>query len=161
MKPSMTELIALITACSLLLLAACASNKGAPDTAKIEAELAEVHHQEIELVRSTVPDIERADRLIALLSERDRLVSEYVNEIVAYREQMSALNADYHAPRASFDVLFAQFNRSRDAAQKEFIALLKTMKDETTEKEWKVLSKYQLKKLNPRDLTYGRTATGD
>lgn len=161
MKATLTVLISTIAATSLLLLPACASRKDAPDPIKVQEEIAEYRNQELELVRSTVPDQERADRIIELLGERDRLISDHTKEISAYREQMSALNADYNSERESFDMLMTSYNSQRDTAQKEFIALLEALKKETTAEEWKIISKYQLKRLNPRKLSYGQASGGN
>lgn len=161
MKTSFAVTATTIAAISFFLLPACASRKDAPDPIKVQEESAEYRNQEIELVQSSVPDQERADRFIQLLSERDRLVSDHTEEISAYREQMSALNADYNAERASFDLLMTSYNNERATAQKEFVALIEAMKKETTAEEWNIISKYQLKRLHPRQLSYGQTSRGD
>jgi len=160
MKTTLTVTISTIAAISLLLLPACASRKDAPDPIKVKEEIAEYRNEELELIRSTVSDQECADRIIQLLGERDRLVSEHTKEISAYREQMSALNADYNAERDSFNMLMTSYNRQRAAAQKEFVALIAAMKAEMTLEEWKIFSKYQLKKLHPRKLSYGQATGG-
>ena len=161
MKITLTAFAAVIAALFTLLLLACASNKEAPDPVKVQEEIAEYRVQELELVRTTVLDDERADRLIHLLGERDRLISGYAKEISAYRKQISELNADYNADRKSFDMLMANYNSRRAAGQKELIDLIGAMKKETTPEEWKVISKFQLKRLHPRSLTYSQSAAGD
>ena len=70
------------------------------------------------------------------------------------------LNADYNAERERFDMLMTSYNGQRAVAQKEFVALLAAMKAETTAEEWKIFSKYQLKKLHPRKLSYGQATGG-
>jgi hypothetical protein len=155
-----SALVNTIAAVSILLLPSCASRTDAPDPVKIQEKIAEYREQELELVRSTVSDHERADRLIQLLGERDRMVSDYAKEISAYREQMSALNTDYNAKRESFDWLMASYNSRRVTAQKEFTALVDVMKNETTAEEWKIIIKYQLKRLHPRRLSYGQASRG-
>ncbi len=75
MKTTLTALAAIIAAISILLLPACASRKDAPDPIKVQEEIADYRNQELGLVQSTVSHQERADRLIQLLGERDRLVS--------------------------------------------------------------------------------------
>ncbi len=138
----------------ILLMPACASRKEAPDPILVQKEIAEYRAQEIDLIRSTVLNRERADQLIELLGKRDQLVSESVEIITAYRKEMAALNADYHAERESFDMLMASYNRQRRAAQHEFVALIGAMKKTMTADEWKIISRYQLKRLHPRKLTY-------
>ncbi len=75
MKTTLAALAAIIAAITILLLPACASRKDAPDPIKVQEKIAEYRNQELQLVRSTVSNHERADRLIQLPGERDRLVS--------------------------------------------------------------------------------------
>jgi len=160
MKISLTTIAIASTALFVLVLAACASRKEAPDPAAVQEQIAEYRVEEIDLVRSTVLDVDRAERLIALLGERDQLVSDHVKEIVAHRAEVSALNADYNAERESFDVLLNKYNKQRESAQREIVALIAAMKKETTADEWKVISKYQLKRLNPRQTGYQQASGG-
>lgn len=161
MKIVFVAMAVVLSTISLFLVPACASRKEAPDPVKVQEEIAEYRKQEVDLVRETVPDHERAGRLIQLLSERDDLISSHVKEVGAYRKQLSELNADYNADRRSFDVLMGNFNSQRAAAQKELAKLMGVMKSETTPEEWKVISKFQLKRLNPRQLVYGQPAAGE
>ena len=71
-----------------------------------------------------------------------------------YRERMRSLNADYEATRESFDQAVTAYNEERQANQRRWLDLIDRMKKETTAEEWKALSRYQLKKLDPRELTY-------
>ena len=146
---------------SILLVPACSSRNEAPDPVKVQEEIAEHRKQEVDLVRETVSDHERAGRLTQLLSERDRLISNHAKEIGAYRKQVLELNADYNADRKNFDILMVDYNSQRAAAQIELTELIGAMKSETTPEEWKVISKFQLKSLNPRQLAYGQPAAGD
>ena len=154
MNTTFTKIAIAIIAIVVLVLAACASRKEAPDPAAVQEQIAEYRAEEIDLIRTTVLDEDRADRLVALLGERDRLISDHVNEITAYRKEMSALNANYDAERESFDELLDNYNKQRESAQRDIVALLATMKKETTVDEWKIISKYQLKRLNPRQTGY-------
>ena len=160
MNTTITKIAIAIIAIVVLVLAACASRKEAPDPAAVQEQIAEYRAEEIDLVRSTVLDEDRADRLVALLGERDRLISDHMNEIVAYRKEMSTLNANYDAERESFDVLLKNYNKQRESAQREFVELIAAMKKETTVDEWKVISKYQIKKLDPRQTGYRQVQGG-
>ena len=160
MKISFTTKAIATTALVVLVLAACASRKEAPDPVAVQEQIAEYRVQEIDLVRSTVLDADRAERLIALLGERDQLISDHVQEIIAHRAEVSALNADYNAERESFDVLLNKYNKQRESTQRDIVALLATMKKETTADEWKVISKYQLKRLDPRQTGYRQAQGG-
>ena len=145
---------------TLLLLPACALHKSAPDPAKVQQKMDATLEGEKELIRSTIADSERTDRLIALLDVRDRLVGEHAETIADYRDRMKVLNADYDAPRESFEEAIAGYNRERAAWQRRFVELIDAMKKETTAEEWKAIAKYQLKKLNPRELAYKPTEGG-
>jgi hypothetical protein len=154
--------IILATACVLVavLLASCATLTQPPDPGKLQAQIAEAREQEIELVLATVADPVRAERFVELLRERDRLVEQHARGLVAYREKIAALTADYDARREDFEALLADFNRQREAAQQETIDLVAAMKGATTPDEWKTISRFQLKRLDPRKLIYGSAARG-
>ena len=160
MKTTLATRAVAITAIIVLVLAACASRKEAPDPAAVQEQIAEYRAQELDLVRSTVLDDDRADRFIALLGKRDQLISDHVEEITAHRKAISALNADYDADREDFNVLLSRYNKQRESAQREIVALIAAMKEETTADEWKIISKYQLKRLNPRQTGYRQTSGG-
>jgi hypothetical protein len=148
----------LITSLVLVLLCACASQSETLDPAQLEEQIALYRTQEIDLVRSTILEQSRADQFIQLLDERDQLIARYVVEIDKYRQEMTALNANYHAERGRFDTLMADYYQGRANAQLELIALIESMKELTEENEWKVISRFQLKRLNVRELTYGRVS---
>jgi hypothetical protein len=160
MKKITIYLTVILSTISLLLLPACASNKEAPDPVKMQEEIAEYRSQERELVRSTVLDEGRAERLIDLLADRDRLIADNGEMIDTHRKKLTALNADYNASRESLDAQVNSFNDQRATAQQEFISVVKAMKQETTAEEWKTISKYQIKRLEPRKLTYNRPSGG-
>ena len=143
-----------------VLLASCATLTQPPDPGKLQAQIAEAREQEIELVLATVADPVRAERFVELLRERDRLVEQHARGLVAYREKIAALTADYDARREDFEALLADFNRQREAAQQETIDLVAAMKGATTPDEWKTISRFQLKRLDPRKLIYGSAARG-
>jgi hypothetical protein len=147
-------------ALALFQLAGCDLLVEAPDPAKVQAQVAEFREQEVDLVKSTISDPGRANRFLQLLAERDELISAATEVINAYREEMLLLNADYNASRESIEILVDRFNDQRAAAQREFVAVIGAMKAETTPDEWKVISKFQLKRLHPRRLTYGAVKQG-
>lgn len=144
----------------LVLVASCAIPTRAPDPGKVRNQIAEARIEEIELVRATVADPGRAERFIELLRDRDRLVEEHVRFLVAHRQKMAALSADYDARREDFEALLAEFNRRRASAQRETLDLHAAMKQATTADEWKTISRYQLKRLDPRKLVYGTAGQG-
>jgi len=145
----------------LMLLPACALQKDPPDPDIERQKIADARAKELDLVRTTVVDTERADRLIRLLGERDNFFEVQAKAINAHRERVLALNADYHAPRADFLALLNDYNSQRMAAQQDFIALAEAMKKETTADEWQIIAKYQADNLDARALTYGRITRGN
>lgn len=160
MKRLTGKFLVAATAAGVVLLASCVTVKQAPDPAKVQAQIAAAREQELALVRETVADSARAARFIELLRERDRLVEKHARLLVAHREKVALLAADYDARREDFETLLAEFNRQRAAAQKETIDLVAAMKAATTADEWKTISKFQLKRLEPRKLVYGAAAQG-
>jgi hypothetical protein len=160
MKKTLRSLAVMFTVTSFLLLPACASRKEAPDPVKVQEQISEYRSQELDLVRSTVLDEDRAERLIELLADRDRMIADYTKVIGTHWEEMTALNADYNARRESFDLLVNGYNDQRAIAQQEFSSLLRAMKQETTAEEWKTISKFQIKRLEPRGLTYDQPSGG-
>lgn len=141
-------------------LLSCTGLLQRPDPVEVQRQVAEAREQEIELVRATVADPERAQRLLELLAERDRLVEEHAKRVIEHREKIALLTADYDARREDFEALLAHFNRQRASAQRETIDLVAAMKAATTADEWKVISRFQLKRLEPRKLVYGAAAQG-
>ena len=148
------------TAILVATLLSCASLRQPRDPVEIQAQIAEAREQEIELVRATVADPERAERLLELLAERDRLAAEHAKRVIEHRQKIATLTADYDARREDFDALLAHFNRQRASAQKETIDLVAAMKATTTADEWKVISRFHLKRLEPRKLVYSAAARG-
>lgn len=148
-----------LTVAALFVLPACAGRKGPPDPAKVEQKLTATRDGEKALIRSTIVSAERADDLIARLADRDRLVASHAKTVADYRTRMSALNADYDSNRSDFEEAVAEYNANRTAWQREFVELIDAMKQEATAEEWKAIAKYQIKKLNPREMAY-KTAGG-
>jgi hypothetical protein len=155
---SFSGIFLVMVSAGLMLLASCATLNQAPDPAKLRAQIDAAREQELALVRETVADPVRAERFIELLVERDRLVEEHARLLAAHREKMAVLAADYDARREDFEALLADFNRRRAVAQNEMIDLVAAMKAATTADEWKTISKFQLKRLEPRKLVYGAVA---
>jgi major membrane immunogen (membrane-anchored lipoprotein) len=143
-----------------LLFSACAGQQIAPDPARIRQNVAASKMAEIDLVRATVAEPERAERFVELLATRDRLLDRVALEVAAHRERVVALNADYAAERGEFDALLADYNRRRAVAQAELLDLIAEMKRTSTADEWEKIADFQLERLNPRDLAYRKLAGG-
>jgi len=123
--------------------------KQAPDPAQLRAD-------ETTLVQSTVTDAARAERLLALLDERDRLIEETIEMLQQYRRELKAINADYDASREIIIEMVDQYNHDRAQKQLRFIDLIAQMKAATTAAEWKVIAEFQLDNFKVRQLVFGR-----
>jgi len=144
----------------MVLLPSCAILERPPDPAKVRELIAEARIEEIELVRRTIADPTREQRLIELLGERDRMVDAYAKRISEHRQKLAALNANYDARREDFAELLADFNRQRTSAQQETIELVGAMKAVTTPAEWEIIAEFQLQRLHPLQLSYGQAEGG-
>ena len=123
--------------------------KQAPDPAQLRAD-------ETTLVQSTVVDDARAERLLALLDERDGLIEETIEMLRQYRRELRAINADYDASREIIIEMVDEYNRDRAQKQLRFIDLISKMKVTTTADEWKVIAEFQLDNFKARQLIFGR-----
>jgi hypothetical protein len=160
-KTTVSAVSAIFLTTGLLLFSACSLRPQVPDPVKVQEEIAEYRRQELALISATIPDPERANRMIQLIGERDKLIAQSTRTINAYRDQIFLLNADYHAERESFEQLVANYNSQRAAAQERFTTLIGAMKMEASSEEWKIISRFQLKRLHPRQLAYSQAAAGD
>jgi hypothetical protein len=161
MKTILSLLLTTLWAMMLLQFSACAIRKEAPDPIKVQEKIAEYRSQELELVRATITDSGRLERMTRLLDDRDQLIADSKDMIISYRQQMTRLNSDYYADRESFEALVDRFNQQRVDAQNQYIALVEAMKAETEPWEWQAISKFQMKRLQPRELSYGQAARED
>ena len=91
-----------------------------------------VRADEIALVQTTMADSARAERLIGLLQERDRLMDESTAMLRRYRRELLALNADYDSSSESISERVAVFDRERMQMQDRLIELIVQMKATTT-----------------------------
>ena len=142
----------------LVITSSCASQDGMPDPALIEAEIAEARVEEQELVRNTIQDPGRAEIFVGLLEERDRLLERLAKQHSTHRHQLAELSADYSAERREFERLLATFNHDRRSAQDELIDLVNRMKLATKADEWRTISAFQVKRVDPRQIVFRERA---
>ena len=67
---------------------------------------------------------------------------------------MARLDADYYAERSEFEALLADYNQKRAAAQRSLVDLILKMKQTTTDDEWRVMSRFQVGRLDIRQMAY-------
>ena len=139
----------------MCVLAACSMRQVPLDPEQVAQEIAAAKTEEIDLVRTTIGEQDRADRFIALLESREQLLARFIRQIADHKARMARLSADYEAQRKDFEAALADYNNQRSIAQTEYIDLLAAMKQTTTAAEWSAISAFQLEQLNPRKLVYG------
>ena len=118
------------------------------------ADPAQLRADETALVQATVAEPARAQRLLELIEQRDRLVDETRALLARYRREMKAVNADYDSSREVVVEMIDYYNRDRAKKQLAFIDLISKMKRTTTADEWAVIADFQLRRFNPRELLY-------
>lgn len=134
-------------------IAVLGCSKPAPDPVQMRAS-------ETALIQATVADPARAERLLALLEERDRLVEETTAMMKQYRRELKSLNADYDSSREIMIEMIDYYNRERAQKLLRFIELVAKMKAATSAEEWQVIAEFQLDYFNPRQMIYNRAAGG-
>lgn len=137
---------------ALVLLATITAGciKRAPDPVQIRAG-------ETALIQSTVAEPARAERMLDLLTQRDRLIEETTAMLQQYRREMKSLNADYDSSREIVIEMIDHYNRERGQKQLRFIDWIAQMKAATTAAEWQGIAEFQLANFNPRRLVRGRS----
>ena len=105
-------------------------------------------------------DPARAEKLLTLLEDRDRLIDDIAAMLHQYRGELQALNADYDVNRERAVEMLDYYNRDRAQKQLAFIGLLNAMKRATTAAEWQVVARFQLDHFNPHALVYAPAPGG-
>lgn len=159
MRKSAGYVVTVIAVAVVLTTLGCAS-RGVPDAAKVEQEITEARAGESALVLETISDKARAARFLELLDKRDKIMRRYVDVVSNYRDEILAMNADYSISREQFENRMESYNEARSTLQTDFSRLIDGMKKETTGEEWETIAKYQMKKLNPRDLAFKQSKGG-
>jgi hypothetical protein len=112
--------------------------------AQLDADVASYQEQ----IRKIVQDPARADRLVALVSDFEKLAHQAASVVRDDQAKLVALNANYNATRADFAALFRQQDADRQALLKKALGLREQMTALTTDSEWE-----QLKRTREQDLT--------
>lgn len=125
-------------ACGLCISIACSSSKSkeTPDQLAetgLSAYQAHIHR--------VVKDPARADQLVELSTEFQRVIEEAGHSLDSYRAKVSVLNANYDATLAEFEALFDQRDKERAESIEKAIALRARMAAITTDAEWSELKK--------------------
>ncbi|HTS52803.1 MAG TPA: hypothetical protein VMH26_05980 [Burkholderiales bacterium] len=99
-------------------------------------------------IRKVIAEPARADQLIALTNEFQSLATESIARIKNYRAKVAALNSNYDATRADYEVLFSEQDAAREAFVKKAGALRERMVVFTSDSEWEQLKKARLRALD-------------
>lgn len=137
---------ALVTLAIMVFLASGCGNKSA-DPAQLRAD-------ETALIRDTVKNPARVERLLTILDERDRLRQESAKLVQRYQQSIRTVNASYSSTDEQLLALMQDFNRERRQFQLDFVDQVTAMKDATTAAEWQVIARFQLKNFKPHQLIY-------
>jgi hypothetical protein len=109
-----------------------------------QADEAEVEAQ----IRMVIPDSTRADKLVSLTSEIQRLVQEGIADARNYRAKVAVLNSNYESPRVDYETAYNQQEAARDAFVTKALALRARAASLTTDAEWEQLKKVRLRMLD-------------
>jgi voltage-gated potassium channel Kch len=129
---------------ALAAAAGCSSKRDLTPEEQAQADVA-AYEQEI---RKVVPDPARADQLIALTNEFQKLAGESIASVKNYRAKVAALNSNYDATRADYEALFRGQDASREAFLRKAGALRARMVVFTDDSEWEELKKARLRVLD-------------
>jgi hypothetical protein len=99
-------------------------------------------------LRKTVSDPVRADKLMALTHEFQKLLQDTVTHVSGYRAKAAALNSNYEATRADYEKLFSEQDAARETFMRKAISLRQQMAALTTDEEWAQLKKARLRALD-------------
>jgi uncharacterized coiled-coil DUF342 family protein len=99
-------------------------------------------------LRKVITDPARADKLLALTNEFQKMLQDTVTHVTTYRAKAVALNSNYDATRADYDNLFNQQDAARETFMQKATALREQMAALTTDAEWAQLKKARLRALD-------------
>ena len=125
-------------------VAGCSSKPKPTLEQQAQADIAAYEAQ----IRKVIPDPARADELIALTNEFQKLALESIASVKRYQSKIQTLNSSYEATRADYDALFSQQDAARDALLEKATALRERAAALTTDSEWEQLSKARLRALD-------------
>ena len=128
---------------TLVTVGGCSSKHALTPEQQTQADLA-AYEQEI---RKVVPYPARADQLVALTNEFQKLAQERIASIKNYRAKAAALNSNYDATREDYEALFSQEAAAREAFVTKAEALRERMVAFTSDSEWEALKNARLPAL--------------
>jgi len=122
----------------------CSSKPALSPEQQAQADLAEYEAE----LRKVITDPVRADKLMALTNEFQKLLQDTVTHVSSYRAKAAALNSNYGATRADYESLFSQQDAAREIFVQRAVALREQMAALTTDAEWAHLKRARLRTLD-------------
>jgi hypothetical protein len=98
-------------------------------------------------IRKIVKDPARADQLIAILSDVQKLVHETDAVVREDRAKIAALNANYNSTREDYEAVFAEQDTVHQAFFTKDLSLREQMAGLMTDDEWAQLKHARIKTL--------------
>lgn len=132
----------------------CAGKPKDVNPGELAAQTAETQAEFQHLIAKVIVDPSRAKEFSDLSAQKDQLIRKNADTVQQYSRQLQVLNREYSTQREELENLIHEYNVERRKAQSEFLELMNEMKATVTEKEWEKLAKFELKKLNPRTMSY-------
>ena len=122
----------------------CSSKPTLSPEQQAQADLAEYEAE----LRKVITDPVRADKLMALTNEFQKLLQDTVTHVTSYRAKAAALNSNYEATRVEYESLFSQQDAAREIFVQKAVALREQMAALTTDAEWAQLKRARLRTLD-------------
>jgi hypothetical protein len=135
-----TALITLLIGAAALILAGCGGKKQTRD------EVIAQYGQELrDAVATDVSDESRKAKMLLIVDQLQALQVRFSQETGSFIRNYRQLDADYAAPRAAFEQLFAGFNAQRVKARGEALDLHFQLAALATDGEWRAIGKAETK----------------
>jgi hypothetical protein len=132
--------VAVVVLGAIILLCSCA------DTGRTPEQTIQAASQELrQSVSGNVADPGRRDQMLALIDQIEATQRTFSTQAADLAAQYSKMNADYDAPRARFEQLFADFNAQRIQSRDRILDLHFRLAALATEQEWKPIGKAEAK----------------
>jgi hypothetical protein len=135
---------ALGLALALAITSGCSSKPALSPEQQAQVDLTEYEAE----LRKVISDPARADKLMALTNEFQKLLQDTVAHSNSYRTQVAALNSSYEATRADYEDLFKQQDTARELFLRKATAIREQMAALTTDAEWEQLRRTRQRALD-------------
>ncbi len=138
------SLLRVALALAVTVAAGCSSKHDLTPEQRAQADVTAYEAQ----IRKIIPDRLRADQLVGLADEFQKLAQASIASVKDYRAKVATLNSSYDATRADYETVFSQQDATREAFLKKAGALRERMAALTTDSEWEKLKKARLRTLD-------------